>query len=55
MDGQTCDKHPSAWAKARVLFPNLCLLYFCSHCLDAFAKNYHGDYHVTYETVSLNA
>jgi len=55
MDGMKCDRHSSAWAKARVLFPNLCTLYLCGHCLDAFAKSYDGQYHVTYETVTLNA
>lgn len=53
MDGQYCDRHPSAWAKARVLFPSLHALYLCQHCADAFGRDYAGDYHVTYETVSV--
>lgn len=55
MDGAVCDKHPSAQAKARVLFPNLCLLYFCQHCADAFAKTYDGEFHIQYEAITLNA
>jgi hypothetical protein len=53
MDGQRCDKHPTAWAKARILFPNLCTLYLCGHCTDAFGRDYPGPYHVTYETVTV--
>ena len=55
MDGQVCDKHPSAIAKARVLFPNLCTLYLCQHCADAFEKNYDGEFCIAYEPVTLNA
>ncbi|QWY79716.1 hypothetical protein PP637_gp88 [Arthrobacter phage Persistence] len=53
MDGQTCDRHPSAAAKARVLFPNLGTLYLCQHCADAFGRTYHDDYHITYEPVTV--
>lgn len=53
MDGQQCDRHPSAQAKARLLFPNLGTLYLCGHCLAAFTKNYDGQFHVTYETVTV--
>ena len=53
MDGNTCDRHPSARAAARILFPNLCLLYLCGHCVTAFGRTYHGEYHVTYEAVSV--
>jgi hypothetical protein len=55
MDNQTCDRHPSAQAKARVLFPNLCVLYMCAHCERALKRDYTGEFHVTYETVILNA
>ena len=55
MDGQVCDKHPSAQAKVRVLFPNLCVLYMCGHCEQALQRDYAGDFHVTYPTVILNA
>ena len=53
MDGQCCDRHPSAHAKARVLFPNLYVLYLCQHCADAFGRGYDGEYHITYETVTV--
>ena len=55
MDGQRCDKHPSAWAKARVLFPNLCALYLCGHCSNKFEDAYAGPFHISYEVVTLNA
>jgi len=53
MDGQVCDRHPSAQAKARVLFPNLCLLYLCQHCSNGFEARYDGEFHITYETVTV--
>jgi hypothetical protein len=53
MDGQTCDKHPSAAAKARILFPNLCTLYLCGHCANTFEQDYHCLFHITYETVTV--
>ena len=48
MDGQTCDKHPSARAQARVLFPNLCTLYLCGHCSHELLDGYQGEFHITY-------
>jgi hypothetical protein len=51
MDGQCCDRHPSARAQARVLFANLCVLYMCGHC--ATTLKFTGEYHVTYETVRV--
>ena len=53
MDGMTCDKHPSAMAKARVLFPNLCFLYLCQHCSHTLLDTYQGEFHVTYEAVTV--
>ena len=53
MDGQVCDRRPSAQAKARVLFPNLCVLYWCQHCANKFEDSYAGAFHITYETVSV--
>lgn len=53
MDNQTCDRHPSARAKARVLFPNLCTLYMCGHCSSTFERDYRGDFHITYEAVTV--
>lgn len=53
MDNQQCDKHPSARAKARVLFPNLCVLYLCGHCSNRFEDDYTGPFHISYETVTV--
>ena len=53
MDSQKCDRHPSAWAKARILFPNLCVLYMCGHCATTLLLDYEGQYHITYETVTV--
>ena len=53
MDGQTCDRHPSAAAKARILLPSLGELFFCSHCLKAFEKTYQGEFHVSYPAVTV--
>jgi hypothetical protein len=55
MDGQVCDRHPSAQAKARVLLPSLATLYFCQHCANKFEDQYSGAFHITYEMVTLNA
>lgn len=55
MDGQMCDRHSSAWAKARVLLPNLGVLYWCQHCANQFEHDYHGEFHIDYERVTLNA
>ena len=55
MDGQQCDRHPSAQAKARVLFRNLCFLYLCNHCANAFERDFTGEFCIAYEPVSLNA
>lgn len=53
MDGQHCDRCPSAWAKARVLLPSLNVLYFCGHCLHGFQRDYAGEFHVDYEVVQV--
>jgi len=53
MDGQVCDKHPSAMAKARVLFPSLNVLYLCAHCAHTLPLT--GEYHITYEAVEVSA
>jgi hypothetical protein len=52
---QLCDRHSSARAQARVLFPNLCVLYLCGHCSNAFEDQYTGPFHITYETVTVGA
>ena len=53
MDGQQCDRHSSARAKARVLFPSFNTLYLCQHCINRFELDYTGEFHVTYETVTV--
>jgi hypothetical protein len=53
MDGQVCDKHPSAWAKAKVILPSLGTLYFCQHCADTLP--FPDDYYIAYETVEVTA
>lgn len=53
MDGQHCDKHPSAWAKARLLLPSLATLYLCQHCANEFEKNYDGEFRIDYEAVTV--
>jgi len=55
MDGNQCDRHPSAQAKARILFPNLCTLYLCGHCANKFEDEHTGMFHITYETVTIAA
>jgi len=55
MDGQHCDRHASAWAKARVLLPSLNVLYLCAHCEKQFGRDYQGEYHVDYEAVTIAA
>lgn len=53
MDGQACDRHSSARAQARVLLPSLGQLFFCSHCANKFEKQYDGEFHIQYETVTI--
>lgn len=51
MDGNQCDRHPSARAKARLLLPSLNVLYLCGHCASTLRID--GDYQITYETVTV--
>lgn len=51
MDGMHCDRHPSAWAKARVLLPSGGVLYTCQHCANTL--NFGADYLIQYETVTV--
>lgn len=48
---QTCDRHSSAWAKARVLLPSGGVLYCCGHC--ARTWDYAGEFTIQYETVTV--
>lgn len=51
MDGNQCDRHPSARAQARVIFPKLGTLYFCLHC--AHTLDFGSDFHIDYETATV--
>jgi hypothetical protein len=51
MDSQTCDRHPSAWAKAKVILPSGGILYTCQHCADTL--NFGADYHIEYEALTV--
>jgi hypothetical protein len=51
MDNQRCDKHDSAWAKAKVTLPSGGVLYTCQHCADTL--DFGPDYLIEYETVSV--
>lgn len=53
MDGQCCDRHPSARAQAKVILPSLGTLYWCRHCADAFGKDYRGEYYIEYDVVQV--
>jgi hypothetical protein len=55
MDGNTCDRHPSARAAAKVILANLGTLYWCNHCVRGFENTYTGPFHVQYETVEVSA
>ena len=51
---ETCDRHPSARAAARVLLPSLGELYFCNHCLNAFEQAYEGkEFYIAYAPVEV--
>lgn len=51
MDNQTCDRHPSATAKARIVLASGGVLYACGHC--ARTWDYDGEFTITYETVTV--
>jgi len=53
MDDQTCDRHASARAKARVLLPSLNQLYLCGHCVKTLPLG--EDFFIEYETVKMGA
>lgn len=49
MDGQVCDRHPSARAKARVTLPSGGVLYACGHC--AQTLSFGTEFGIEYEMV----
>lgn len=50
MDGQCCDRHPSARAQAKVILPGGDL-YFCGHC--SRTLNFGEDFLIVYDTVEV--
>lgn len=53
MDNQTCDRHSSARAQARIILPSGGVLYVCQHCANTL--NFGDDYLIEYDMVSLSA
>jgi hypothetical protein len=51
MDGQTCDRHQSAHAKAKVTLPSGGILYACGHCSQTL--NFGGDYLIEYDMAEV--
>jgi len=49
MDGQVCDRHSSAMAKAKVILPSGNVLYTCQHCANtlSFGANFLIEYEMT--------
>jgi len=53
MDGNQCDRHQSAQAKAKVILPSGGILYTCQHCANKFEMQYDGEFCVDYETITV--
>jgi len=51
MDGQTCDRHPSARAQAKITLPSGGVLFACGHC--ARTTDYGGDFVIEYDMVEV--
>ena len=51
MDGQTCDRHPSARAQAKVILPSGGQLYVCGHCSQTL--DFGTDFHIEYDVVTV--
>ncbi len=51
MNDQTCDKHSSARAQARIVLPSGGVLYACGHC--AHTWDYQGEFTIEYEAVRV--
>lgn len=51
MDGQTCDKHSSARAQAKVTLGNGGTLYLCGHCANTLDLG--PDFLIEYEMVAV--
>lgn len=48
---QTCDRHGSARAQAKVTLPSGGVLFVCGHC--SRTLDFGGDYLIEYETVTV--
>jgi hypothetical protein len=48
---ETCDRHPTARAKARIILPSGGVLYACGHC--ARTLDYSGEFTIEYEAVAV--
>jgi len=51
MDGQTCDRHPPAHAKAKVILPSGGILYTCQHCANTI--DFGPDFLIEYDMVTV--
>ena len=51
MDGETCDRHSSARAQAKVILPSGGVLYVCGHCSNTL--NFGDDYLIEYEMATV--
>jgi len=51
MDNQTCDRHSSARAKARIILPSGGVLYCCGHCANTL--DFGADFLIEYEMLSV--
>lgn len=51
MDNQTCDKHPSARAQAKVTLPSGGTLYLCGHCAQTLDLG--AEFWIEYEPVTV--
>ena len=48
---ETCDRHPTAWAKAKVILPSGLVLYTCQHCANTL--NFGADFLIEYEMTTV--
>jgi hypothetical protein len=51
MDGQTCDRHPSARAHAKVILPSGGILYTCGHCSQTL--DFGAEFLIEYEMTTV--
>lgn len=51
MDGQQCDRHSSARAKARIILPSGGILYTCQHCANTL--DFGTDFLIEYEMAEV--